>query len=80
MLYSLCTLHSSLCTLQVEDDDAVSGAECWLESLVGEGRDSGVVRVLKAMVVGEGEEGRHFAPLWGGKANREALASQLKHR
>ena len=40
-----------------------------------------VVRTIKNMVVeGPEEEARHFAPLWGGEANKAALSKQLKHR
>ena len=65
---------------QVVEGEAVGAAEKWLEEGVGGGRAPEVVRALKAMVTGEGEEARHFAPLWGGEANRKALASHIKHR
>ena len=67
------------CVLEVEGG-AVEQAEAWLEGRVCQGRGRQVVRAMKSMVTGEGEEARHFAPLWGGEDNKRALTMHLKHR
>jgi len=74
-------LDCGLIDAELDETDAVAAAERWLENLVAGERAAEVVRVIKNMVIGDpAEEARHFAPLWGGEANKAALSKQLKHR
>ena len=74
-------LSCGLIDAELVETDAVAEAEAWLENLVSGERAGEVVRSIKNMVVGDPvDEARHFAPLWGGEANKAALSKQLKHR
>jgi len=74
-------LNCGLIDAELDETDPVAAAERWLENLVVGDRAVEVVRTIKNMVVeGPEEEARHFAPLWGGEANKAALSKQLKHR
>ena len=74
-------LDCGLIDAELDETDAVAAAERWVENLVAGERAAEVVRSIKNMVVGDpAEEARHFAPLWGGEANKSALSKQLKHR
>jgi len=74
-------LDCGLFDAELDDTEPVAAAEKWLENLVVTDRAAEVVRTIKNMVVGDPEEeARHFAPLWGGEANKAALSKQLKHR
>ena len=74
-------LDCGLIDAELEEIDPVASAERWLENLVAGDRAVEVVRTIKNMVVEDPEEeARHFAPLWGGEANKAALSKQLKHR
>jgi len=74
-------LNCGLIDAELDETDPVTAAERWLENLVVGDRAVEVVRTIKNMVVeGPEEEARHFAPLWGGEANKAALSKQLKHR
>ena len=74
-------LDCGLIDAELEEIDPVAAAERWLENLVVGDRAVEVVRTIKNMVVEDPEEeARHFAPLWGGEANKAALSKQLKHR
>ena len=74
-------LDCGLFDAELDGTEPVAAAEKWLENLVVTDRAAEVVRTIKNMVVGDPEEeARHFAPLWGGEANKAALSKQLKHR
>ena len=75
-------LDCGLIDAKLDETEPVTVAEHWLRNLVVEERAVEVVRTIKSMVVAgcPEQESRHFAPLWGGEANKAALAKQLKHR
>ena len=74
-------LSCGLIDAELDETEPVAAAERWLQNLMVDRCAPEVVRAIKNMVVGDPkEEARHFAPLWGGEANKAALSKQLKHR